>query len=96
MTRVLQPPVVFGQSDATVTDSERQCYISQRYRLLSDTKLRVIHECKHLGLASVVGLRDDGGTIANEQVNVARDFIHNLQSVEFHYLEELGEPEVCH
>jgi hypothetical protein len=98
MPRVLQPPVVFAQNDSTVTEFERQCYISLRYRLLSAyhyAKLRATHECKNLGLASVVGLQDGEATLANEQVNVARDFIHNLQSVEFHFLEELGEPEVC-
>ncbi|KAL2851030.1 glycosyl hydrolases family 2, TIM barrel domain-containing protein [Aspergillus pseudoustus] len=94
---VLQPLVVFGQEDNTVSSAERRCYISQRYRLLSAfyyAKLRAIHECTHLSLSSVVGLRDDDATLASEQVNVARDFIHNLQSVEFHYLLELGEPEV--
>ncbi|KAM6509541.1 hypothetical protein FALCPG4_017192 [Fusarium falciforme] len=90
----LQPSVVFGE---TLTEAERSCYISQRYRLLSAYyygKLMIIHECRHLGLVSVVGFRDDDSTLNSEEINVARDFIHNLQSIQFHYLVELGEPGV--
>jgi hypothetical protein len=93
----LQPPVIFGQGDDTVSVEERASYISQRYRLLSAyyyAKLEIIHECRHLRLASIVGFRDDDSTLASEEINVARDFIHNLQSVQFHYLVELGEPGV--
>ncbi|CAH0019983.1 unnamed protein product [Clonostachys rhizophaga] len=94
---MLQPSVIVGQGDDTLAEEERSCYISQRYRLLSAyyyAKLMIIHECRHLGLASIIGFRDDNSTLASEEINVARDFIHNLQSVQFHYLVELGEPGV--
>ncbi|KAM0414656.1 hypothetical protein ACHAPT_013500 [Fusarium lateritium] len=90
----LQPSVVFGEA---LPEEERPCYISQRYRLLSAFyygKLMILHECRNLGLASVVGFRDDDSTLNSEEINVARDFIHNLQSIQFHYLVELGEPGV--
>ncbi|KAL4879554.1 hypothetical protein BJY04DRAFT_220149 [Aspergillus karnatakaensis] len=93
----LQPPAVYGQGDSTISDEERPCYVSKRYRLLSAyfyTKLLIIHVCRHLGLAAVVGFCNDNAVLAGEEVNVARDFIHNLQSVPFHHLVELGEPEV--
>ncbi|KAJ6097255.1 hypothetical protein N7499_001629 [Penicillium canescens] len=91
----LQPSVVFGQDDDTVMEEGRSCYISLRYRLLSAyyyAKLMIIHECRHLGLTSMVGFRDDDSVLNGEEINVARDFINNLQSIPFHYLEELGEP----
>jgi hypothetical protein len=93
----LQPSVVFGQGDDTVMEEGRSCYISLRYRLLSAyyyAKLMIIHECRHLGLTSMVGFRDDDSVLDGEEINVARDFINNLQSIPFHYLAELGEPVV--
>ncbi|KAF5004461.1 hypothetical protein FDECE_9041 [Fusarium decemcellulare] len=90
----LQPSIILSEA---VAEDERPSYISQRYRLLSAYyygKLIIIHECRHLGLAFILGFRDDDLTIHSEEINVARDFIHNLQSIQFHYLVELGEPGV--
>lgn len=93
---ILQPSKPLSE-DGSLSTAERSSFISLRYRLLSTyyfSKLMIIHECRVLGFALVLGLRDDDYVLASEEVNAARDYILTLQSVEFHVLQELGEPAV--
>jgi hypothetical protein len=94
------PPTLQNPNSSTCTDEEsvaqyhRVCFTSQRFRLLSmyyATKLMIIHECSKYELTAAVGLRSEESTLATEKINVARDFIHNLQCVPFEYIQGNGE-----
>lgn len=90
----LQAPNNFVSGDDAAARHQRSCYMSQRYRLLSGhycARLLAVHECRSVGLTAAIGLHDNDATIAVEQLNIARDFIYNLQSVPFDYLQTNGE-----
>lgn len=90
----LQAPNNFVSGDDAAARHQRSCYMSQRYRLLSShycARLLAVHECRSVGLTAAIGLHDNDATIAVEQLNIARDFIYNLQSVPFDYLQTNGE-----
>ncbi|RSL66555.1 hypothetical protein CEP54_003643 [Fusarium duplospermum] len=93
----IQPPMVFEHELEVITEHQQACYKSQRFRVLSIhycAKLMIMHECSRHGLTAIVGFRNDDASFTNEEINVARDFVHNLQSIPFNYLEENGEPGV--
>ena len=71
-------------------------YAAQRFRLLSGyyfSRALIIQNCVRHNLASAIGIRDEESAQTAEVINAAREAIHTLQSVPFHYV--LGHGESC-
>lgn len=94
----LQSSVILLRDNESPTEHQPISFTTQRYRLQTMfycAKLLVVHECIRFHLPSIIGLHDDRSASTREELNIARDFVHTLQSVPFHYLRGNGEPGVC-
>ncbi|CAH0057501.1 unnamed protein product [Clonostachys solani] len=91
----LQSSVILLRDNESPTEYQPISFTTQRYRLQTMfycAKLLVVHECIRFELPSIIGLHNDRSASTREELNIARDFVHTLQSVPFHYLRGNGEP----
>ncbi|KAH8896834.1 hypothetical protein GQ53DRAFT_838309 [Thozetella sp. PMI_491] len=90
----LQSAISAPTSENAMEAYRASCYTSQRFRLLSayhSLKLMMIYQCGQHGLVRALGFREEPAVITMEKIRTARDYIHNLQSVPFHYIKCNGE-----
>ncbi|KXJ96274.1 hypothetical protein Micbo1qcDRAFT_201586 [Microdochium bolleyi] len=85
-----------------VEQHQSSCFVSQRFRIMcmyQYTKLMVLRECarhrqQHPDLIAALGYQNEETYLVAEELNIARDFIHHLQSVPFEFVRGAGEPGV--